>query len=287
MTTVLLVDKVGTIKPLKIKEYNEEDFYKKCGYKSSSNFQKQHTWKVRVNGTNYWISLFAKSDVKGSLGENKYEFPPPVDSVLYFGTCLLAGYTDGTEPFSLSVELWDTIYNKLYGGFENLADTAEKDEQEPDELEHIPDHKKTKEGYLKDGFVVETKNKKVSGTSSSSKSKKSSQSTTTSAGTNKKVVGGGGGGGCGGSSAISGPISSSYDEDNTSEDADDESTVYTDIDEDDEDEDEPVKSSVSKKKETSGTSAKKKGTPKEDSNPIELSVNDLLITDELVEEPYI
>jgi len=287
MTTVLLVDKVGTIKPLKIKEYNEEDFYKKCGYKSSSNFQKQHTWKVRVNGTNYWISLFAKSDVKGSLGENKYEFPPPVDSVLYFGTCLLAGYTDGTEPFSLSVELWDTIYNKLYGGFENLADTAEKDEQEPDELEHIPDHKKTKEGYLKDGFVVETKNKKVSGTSSSSKSKKSSQSTTTSAGTNKKVVGGGGGGGCGGSSAISGPISSSYDEDNTSEDADDESTIYTDIDDDEDDEDEPVKSSGSKKKETSGTSAKKKGTPKEDSNPIELNVNELLITDELKEEPYI
>ena len=285
MTTVLLVDKVGTIKPLKIKEYNEEDFYKKCGYKSSANFQKQHTWKVRVNGTNYWISLFAKSDVKGSLGENKYEFPPPVDSVLYFGTCLLAGYTNGTEPFSLSVELWDTIYNKLYGGFENLADTAEKDEQEPDELEHIPDHKKTKEGYLKDGFVVETKNKKVSGTSSSSKSKKSSQSTTTSAGTNKKVVGGGGG--CGGSSAISGPISSSYDEDNTSEDADDESTIYTDIDDDEDDEDEPVKSSGSKKKETSGTSAKKKGTTKEDANPIELNVNELLITDELKEEPYI
>jgi hypothetical protein len=286
MTTVLLVDKVGTIKPLKIKEYNEEDFYKKCGYKSSSNFQKQHTWKVRVNGTNYWISLFAKSDVKGSLGENKYEFPPPVDSVLYFGTCLLAGYTNGTEPFSLSVELWDTIYNKLYGGFENLADTAEKDEQEPDELEHIPDHKKTKEGYLKDGFVVETKNKKVSGTSSS-KSKKSSQSTTTSAGTNKKVGGGGGGGGGVGSSAISGPISSSYDEDNTSEDADDESTIYTDIDDDEDDEDEPVKSSGIKKKETSGTSAKKKGTTKEDSNPIELNVNELLITDELKEEPYI
>jgi hypothetical protein len=279
MTTVLLVDKVGTIKPLKIKEYNEEDFYKKCGYKSSSNFKKQHTWKIRVNGTTYWVSLFAKSDVKGSLGENKYEFPPPVDSVLYFGTCLLACYTNERDPFSLTVELWNNIYNKLYGGFENLADTAEKDELEPDELDHIPDHKKTKEGYLKDGFVVETKTKKVSSSSvsssssSSSKSKKTSTQKTTAVSTKK-----GGGGG-----------TTSYDEGDVSEDNDDDdddtSTVYTDVD-DDEDE-EPSKSVGNKKKESSGASLKKKGISKEEEVPIELSVNDLLITDELVEEPYI
>jgi hypothetical protein len=280
MTTVLLVDKIGIIKPLKIKEYNEEDFYKKCGYKSSSNFKKQHTWKVRVNGTNYWVSLFAKSDVKGSLGENKYEFPPPVDSILYFGTCLLTGYREETTPISLSVELWNTIYNKLYGGFENLADTAEKDELEPDELDNIPEHKKTKEGYLKDGFVVETKNKKITNTSSSSKSKKSTLTTTStsSASSVSTKKGGGGGGG-----------STSYDEGGSEDiednESDDDSTVYTDVDDDDDEE--PVKSAGNKKKESSGASLKKKGTLKEEETPIELSVNDLIITDELVEEPYI
>lgn len=288
MTTVLLVEKLGNIKPLKIKEYNEEDFYKKCGYKSSANFQKQHTWKSSVDGTTYFISLFAKSDVRGSLGENKYEFPPPVDSILYFGTCLLAGYTKDMTPTSLTVELWNTIYNKLYGGFENLADTAESDEKEPDELDNIPENKKTKEGYLKDGFVVETKSKKVTTTTStpntSTKSKKSLQTQTVASTSTKKIGGGGGGGGGGGSS-----IHPSVDEEDISEnDDEDDSTIYTDIDEDEDDEDEPIKSSGSKKKDSSGVSAKKKGIQKEEAPiPIELTVNELVITDELKEEPYI
>ena len=38
---------------------------------------------------------------------------------------------------------------------EDLSKTAEEDENEIDELESIPTDLKTKEGYLKDGFVVE------------------------------------------------------------------------------------------------------------------------------------
>jgi hypothetical protein len=318
MTTVLLVEKLGSIKPLKIKEYNEADFYKKCGFKSSANFKKQHTWKSRINGTTYYIDLFAKSDVGHSIGENKYEFPPPVDSVLYFGTCLLTAsiIRDGdrttTEPVSLSVELWNQIYNKLYGGFENLADTAEADANEVDELEHIPPHKKTQEGYLKDGFVVDSKPKKVTG------------------------AGGGGGGGGGNptrtkktttshgpmtsrsrlpipipmsSSSITNPATKPIecDEDLLEED-EDETTVYTDIDDDDEDEDEAIvgrgsagegelrggggggvsSSRVGSKKKKSAS--KKKGTQKDlttTAAAIELTIQELLITDELKEEPYL
>ena len=36
-----------------------------------------------------------------------------------------------------------------------MADTIEEDDNEEDELENIPDEMKTKDGYLKDGFVVE------------------------------------------------------------------------------------------------------------------------------------
>jgi hypothetical protein len=46
------------------------------------------------------------------------------------------------------------LYEKLFGGFEDLAATALEDEQEIDELANVPKEKKTKEGYLKDGFVV-------------------------------------------------------------------------------------------------------------------------------------
>ena len=48
------------------------------------------------------------------------------------------------------------MYEKLFGGFEDLATTAAEDEEEPDDLAYVPSHKKTKDGYLKDGFVVES-----------------------------------------------------------------------------------------------------------------------------------
>jgi hypothetical protein len=286
MTTVLLVEKLGTIKPLKIKEYNEEEFYKKCGYKSSTNFKRQHTWHVKANGTNYWVSLFAKSDVKNALGENKYEFPPPVDSVLYFGTCLLAAYSNNpnglstSQPVNLSVDLWTEMYNKLYGGFENLAATAEIDEQEYDELDNVPAHKKTKDGYLKDGFVVDEKQKKVKTDNNSVASKTKKSATVTQSArkidsilpnVRKNVT--------------SSLLDNEQSEEDTNED-DEVSTVYTDIDEDDDDLMSSgggggLSSSKKKKK-----SSKKKDFSKGDAN-IEMTINDLLITDELKEEPYI
>ena len=54
----------------------------------------------------------------------------------------------------MTIEEWEKAYEKLYGGFENIVDTIEEDENEEDELENISDSEKTKSGYLKDGFVV-------------------------------------------------------------------------------------------------------------------------------------
>ena len=56
----------------------------------------------------------------------------------------------------MSSELWEKMYEKLFGGFENLAVTCAEDEEEVDELENVPAEKKTKHGYLKDGFVVDS-----------------------------------------------------------------------------------------------------------------------------------
>ena len=59
-----------------------------------------------------------------------------------------------TEFNDLTIEEWEKAYEKLYGGFENIVDTIEEDENEEDELENVSDSEKTKSGYLKDGFVV-------------------------------------------------------------------------------------------------------------------------------------
>jgi hypothetical protein len=44
----------------------------------------------------------------------------------------------------------------LFGGFEDIGVTAAEDDNEEDELDNVPKHKKTKNGYLKDGFVVDS-----------------------------------------------------------------------------------------------------------------------------------
>ena len=52
--------------------------------------------------------------------------------------------------------MWNQMYEKLFGGFEDLALTSAEDEQEIDELANVPKEKKTKQGYLKDGFVIDS-----------------------------------------------------------------------------------------------------------------------------------
>ena len=50
----------------------------------------------------------------------------------------------------------ENIRKNLFGGFDNLADTMKEDEEEEDELKNVPKKYKTKEGFLKDDFVVDS-----------------------------------------------------------------------------------------------------------------------------------
>jgi hypothetical protein len=156
---VVIVDKTGTLKITNIKDYKEEELYKKCSFKKPDDFSKQTEWSVKIDGSKYKIALFAKTEGKANT-ENKYDFPPPVDTTLYFGSCVLVGKStgpNGSETLvSLTLELWNKIYEKLFGGFENLDATCAEDEEEEDELANVPAEKKTKQGYLKDGFVVDS-----------------------------------------------------------------------------------------------------------------------------------
>ena len=157
--SVVIVEKPGTLKITTIKEFKEEDLYKKCGFKKADGFSKQTEWSIKLDGKKYLVSLFAKSEGKANT-ENKYDFPPPVDTVLYFGSCVLVCKVKNNDSIdvyiSLTLDLWRKMYEKLFGGFENLADTCLEDEEEEDELANIPADKKTKHGYLKDGFVVDS-----------------------------------------------------------------------------------------------------------------------------------
>jgi hypothetical protein len=156
---IIIVERTGTLKSLAIKDFKEEELFKKCGFKKADGFNKQTEWNVKMDGNKYTIRAYAKDDGRAN-SENKYDFPPPIDTKLFFGSCALVALTPndkGEKSFcDLSLILWNKIYEKLFGGFEDLATTAAEDEAEEDELANVPKEKKTKQGYLKDGFVVDS-----------------------------------------------------------------------------------------------------------------------------------
>ena len=147
--TIIIVDKSGTLKTLTVKDYKVEDLFKKCGFKKSEGFSLQVEWPVKLNSQKYLIQMYGKLDGKANM-ENKYDFPPPVDKNLYFGACALVGMlrddSNNCSHINLSIELWNKIYEKLFGGFEDLALTCNEDDDEEDELANVPKNIKSQKG---------------------------------------------------------------------------------------------------------------------------------------------
>ena len=153
--SIIIVEKGGSLKQLTVKDYKVEELYKKCGFKKSEDFKLHVEWSVKLEGQKYIVQMYGKLDGKAG-SENKYDFPPPIDNNLYFGSCVLVGMIKDNH-INLTIELWKKLYEKLFGGFEDLTTTCKEDDEEEDELENIPKHMKTKKGgYLKDGFVVDS-----------------------------------------------------------------------------------------------------------------------------------
>jgi hypothetical protein len=172
-TQIVIVSKSGSLSEC-IVETNKEAtlddltniLSKKCGNKKSDGFSCYHTYKYKNKkarkGTTttttvppvIYIDVWCKTDGRAGQ-ENKYELPPPIDEILIFGNIALVARIDKQTACDLSIVSWNKIYEKLFGGFEDLAATAQEDENEIDELAFVPASKKTANGYLKDGFVVD------------------------------------------------------------------------------------------------------------------------------------
>jgi len=153
MSAIVLVEKTGTLKQSSCSDI--QSLYKSCGFRKPDGFELCHTWNNLAVATKVFnISVYARSEGKANT-ENKYDMPPPIDTDLYFGTCAIVNTNKAGELIDLSVADWNKVYEFLFGGFENLDD-FEDDDNEEDELEAIPANMKTKiGGYLKDGFVVD------------------------------------------------------------------------------------------------------------------------------------
>ena len=142
MPQIVIVETNGSLKELKCADVTNTELYKAIKLKNGTGFGLRCNWNVETLS----ISLYGKTDGRAGQ-ENKYEFPPPVDSVLFFGKCVLVN--NGGD---LSVAEWKMACEQLFGGFDDL-DSENEDDDDEDEYDDIP---LTSSGYAKDGFVVES-----------------------------------------------------------------------------------------------------------------------------------
>jgi hypothetical protein len=141
MPSIVVVETNGNLKDVKLKNLSDEELTKKYSLKTSD---AKHCWNVNIGKNNYDITLYAKTSGRAGQ-ENKYEFPPPVDSVLYFGKCVLS-----CSNGNITTTEWNRIYENLYGGFDDIgADDSDEDDDDMDDVVL------TKSGYMKDDFVVD------------------------------------------------------------------------------------------------------------------------------------
>ena len=157
MPIILNVDKSGVVSETKILSDKVSELYKKLGYKSADKMEEANAiWSEGVNH----IHVYGKT--KGRAGsENKYEFPPPIDQTLFFGNVLIVLVSD-EKIVDLTLKIWEVVYERLFGGFEDLVDSdgnaisdEEDSEEDSEDCEDLEGVKYTKAGYVKDDFIVD------------------------------------------------------------------------------------------------------------------------------------
>lgn len=148
MKTILLVKSNADLLEKRIKTFDVNMLYKACNYKSNDDFHHLTTYKHQEH--EYFV--YGKKNGKAN-NENKYDFPPPIDKELYFGTlCIFKKDQEGNVE-NLTNEEWNQVYEALFGGFEDIA--GEDSSERSEDSSVYSDECYTNEGYLKDGFVVE------------------------------------------------------------------------------------------------------------------------------------
>ena len=145
MPSFIIVEKTGSLKNAKTTDDTNE-LYKKCGFKTAEGFSIAHTWSVEFNDTEYKLEIYGKVSGRANT-ENKYEFPPPIDNVLFFGSCAAILYVN-EKMTDMGTQEFKDIMDHLYGGYSDIGDSEDEDEEDDTGLP------KTKHGYVKDDFVV-------------------------------------------------------------------------------------------------------------------------------------
>lgn len=146
-TSIVIISKTGSLSECVVEPASETTLdeltvllSKKCGYRNHDGFSCYHTFRYKnkkklafpveneeVIPKYIYVDVWAKSDGRAGY-ENKYEMPPPIDEIIFYGNMALVSRIDKETAINLTIELWNKIYEHLFGGFEDLAATAIEDE---------------------------------------------------------------------------------------------------------------------------------------------------------------
>ena len=152
MVQIVVIPKSGEPEQASVRDATQLGLARKVGLKSDSGFAKRVVWRVGSEGNTLYVGLYAK-DTGNAGRENKCDLPPPIDTQLYFGKLAIVAARDQafSDVVDFPVEMWSAVYEKLFGGFENIEDTDDEEETE----DEVDPEMLTKHGYEKDGFVVD------------------------------------------------------------------------------------------------------------------------------------
>ena len=109
--TIIIVDKIGELKTLNVKNYCEQELYKKCGFKKDTNFMLHATWNVILNDLTYSVSMYGKTDGKKNF-ENICKFPHPISDKTFYGSCVLVASCNNANV-NLTIDLWKELNSKI------------------------------------------------------------------------------------------------------------------------------------------------------------------------------
>ena len=154
MPSIVVIDKNGVISDKIMKQFNEDELYKKAGFKTPKHFEciKKHCWSINHNNMTYKISVYGKTDGREST-INKYDLPPPLDVLPFnkphiYGPIIIVNENENGAPHDIKTGQWIQLYDFLTGGVDDTGST--EDDEDEEEVAKNPD----KNGYEKDDFVV-------------------------------------------------------------------------------------------------------------------------------------
>ena len=106
MVQLVVIEKGGDLVETKMKDFSFDTLFKKCKFRKNDGFSQRAFWKVKISGEPIHIALWARDFGKAGM-ENKYDLPPPVDNILFFGKIALVHDSE-----DLTINLWNKIYEK-------------------------------------------------------------------------------------------------------------------------------------------------------------------------------